>query len=738
MVWLFLPFSLMAQHGAIFPQPKELQLEQEKRMLNPMIILENQEDVQAVATVARSFAEKLCGMKMDVSENGNADVIFDKNSGFAPESYELIIQKDQIKISYADQAGLVYGLFSMLQLIDEQHAIPLGKIKDQPSFSYRGLHLDCSRHFWTLSEIEILLNQMALLKLNRFHWHLTDDQGWRLEIKQYPKLTEVGAWRDSTLIGHYGDSPIRYEKKRYGGLYTQEEAKKVVAYAQKLGIEVIPEIELPGHARAALAAYPELSCTKETLPVAGTWGVFEDVFCSKPQTIDFLKNVLTEVSAIFPSKLIHIGGDECPKTRWEKCSVCQGIIADKQLKDEHELQHYFISEIIQHLNKLNKEAIGWDEIMEGGIPANAKIMSWRGTEGGISAAKAKHEVVMTPTSHCYFDYYQSGHPDEPLAIGGFLPLEKVYAYHPVPKELTADEQRYILGAQANLWTEYVGDFDKLTYHYFPRLVALSEVVWNSPDKKSDYASFLEALVKYEFPRLDKLNLKYSTASLEASLNIEATEQGIHCITQANSSLVKSYFLIEDEDDHSISNFDEVNMGKTATIEPWEISYVSEYQGKVLRSNRVTLYSNLLLGTPVKWITKPSEKYNVGGDLALTNGVVGTLPWKGDQWVGFENDTVQFEMAIRKDQDGSLITLTFLDAKGSWIHCPEKVRIEQKKGKNWKLVAETSIVQPKVQLKVAFKKGVYRVTVMNREKIPAGFDGAGFTPWTFISEIQLER
>ncbi len=735
---MFLSFGALAQHGVVFPQPKEMQLSQDKIQLKSVLFLEDKKDVQEAIVAIRLLSEQLSGVEMGISTDEKADISVVKNEDFAAESYELTIQKEKITITYADQSGLAYGLITLIQLIDEGKKIPIGRIMDQPSFSYRGLHLDCSRHFWTVSEIEILLNQMALLKLNRFHWHLTDDQGWRLEIKQYPKLTEIGAWRDSTLIGHFGDVPVQYEHQKYGGFYTQEDAKNIVAYALLLGIEVIPEIELPGHARAALAAYPELSCTEKVLPVAGTWGVFEDVFCAKPQTTEFLKNVLTEVALIFPSKLIHIGGDECPKTQWEKCPQCQALIAEKHLKNEHELQNYFISEMIQHLISLKKEAIGWDEIMEGGIPANAKIMSWRGTEGGIAAAKAKHEVVMTPTSHCYFDYYQSGHLDEPLAIGGFLPLEKVYAYNPVPKELSAMEQGYILGAQANLWTEYVNDFSKLTYQYFPRLVALSEVVWNTAEQKPNYSSFLEALVKYEFPRFEKMGLNYSTACLEASLQIEATDQGIHCTTKASSSLVKSYFLIEDDDDHSVSNFDEVNMGKTDKIDPWNIAYVSEYQGKVLRSNRVTLYSNLLIGTPVKWVTLPSEKYNVGGNLALTNGIVGTLPWKGDQWVGFENDTVQFEFALTKEQSGALMTISFLDAKGSWIHCPEKVCIEQKKGKNWKTIAETPITQPKVQLKGLFKKGVYRVTVVNKEKIPVGYDGAGFTPWTFISEIQLER
>jgi hexosaminidase len=306
------------------------------------------------------------------------------------------------------------------------------------------LHLDVSRHFFSVDEVKRFIDLMALYKFNTFHWHLTDDQGWRIEIKKYPKLTEIGAFRDSTVIGHYSDRPRKYDVTQYGGYYTQDEVREVVAYAKDRFITVVPEIELPGHSRAALAAYPELSCTGMEQGVEGLWGIFDDIYCSKQETIDFMKDVLDEVVDLFPSEYIHIGGDEAPKTRWKSCPNCQKVIAENGLKDEHELQSYFIGQMDEFLTSKGKKLIGWDEILEGGLSPNAAVMSWRGLKGGIEAARQKHEVVMTPTTYCYFDYYQSGHPSEPVAIGGFLPLEKVYQFEPVPKELSEEEARFII------------------------------------------------------------------------------------------------------------------------------------------------------------------------------------------------------------------------------------------------------------------------------------------------------
>jgi len=353
------------------------------------------------------------------------------------------------------------------------------------------MHLDVCRHFFTVEEVKTYLDIMALHKLNRFHWHLTEDQGWRIEIKQFPRLTEIGSQRKETVIGK---NTGEYDGTPHGGYYTQEGIREVVDYARDRHITVVPEIEMPGHSLAALAAYPELGCTGGPYEVATTWGVFEDVYCAGNQkTMAFLKQVLDEVITLFPSKYIHIGGDECPKTRWENCSRCQKRMRLEGLADEHELQSWFIQEIEHYLNEKGRQIIGWDEIMEGGLAENAAVMSWRGESGGIKAAKSKHYVVMSPNGTCYFDHYQ--HPDtenEPFAIGGLTTLEDVYNYEPIPAGLTEEEREYIMGAQANLWTEYIPDEDHLQYMMLPRAAALSEVVWSEKEDK-DYAEFLTRL-----------------------------------------------------------------------------------------------------------------------------------------------------------------------------------------------------------------------------------------------------
>ena len=325
--------------------------------------------------------------------------------------------------------------------------------------------------------------------MNTFHWHLTEDQGWRIEIKKYPKLQEIAAFRKETLIGHYNDQPHQFDGKPYGGFYTQEQIKEVVAYAKTRQVTIIPEIEMPGHSQAAIAAYPELGCSGEQVEVATKWGVFDEVYCPKESTFKFLEDVIDEVVALFPGKYIHIGGDEAPKTNWKNCEYCQKLIKKEGLKDEHGLQSYFIARMEKYINTKGKQIIGWDEILEGGLAPNATVMSWRGTSGAVQAAKEGHDVILTPGSHCYFDHYQSENENEPLAIGGFLPLEKVYHFNPIPEGLTDKEATYVLGAQGNVWTEYMQTEKQVEYMAFPRAVALSEVLWSSPEHKN-YSDFI--------------------------------------------------------------------------------------------------------------------------------------------------------------------------------------------------------------------------------------------------------
>ena len=404
-----------------------------------------------------------------------------------------------------DGAGFFYALQTLVQLIppleiktlkeapQKSFLLPYVYIRDQPRYDWRGMHLDVCRHFFPISFVKRYIDLIAAYKMNTFHWHLTEDQGWRIEIKKYPKLTEIGAWRSGTMIGSFKYKQM--DTIRHGGFYTQKEIKEVVAYATKRHITIIPEIEMPGHSLAAIASYPWLSCTGKKQEVAKTWGVFDDVYCTKDSTFKFLEDVLTEVMALFPGNYIHIGGDECPKTRWKTCPNCQALMKKENLKDENELQSYFIKRIEKFVNSKGKQIIRWDEILEGGLAPNAAVMSWRGTEGGIAAAKQKHNVVMSPGKPCYFDHYQSrDKTSEPLAIGGFNPLDSVYNYNPTPVSLSDEEAKFIMGAQGNVWTEYILDEKQVEYMAVPRMIALAEVLWTKPENKN-FANFIERLNK---------------------------------------------------------------------------------------------------------------------------------------------------------------------------------------------------------------------------------------------------
>lgn len=419
------------------------------------------------------------------------------------EAYTLSVDFDRIEITGRNPKGIFYGIQSLRMLLPpkaEKEAIPdLGipavSIQDSPRYPYRGMHLDVGRHMFPVEFIKKYIDLLALHKMNRFHWHLTEDQGWRIEIKKYPKLTEVGSVRKETMVKKNFD-PYKGDGKEYGGFYTQEEVKEIVAYAQDKHIVIIPEIEMPGHARAALAAYPELGNDTGPYEVATTWGVFDQIYAPKEQTFEFLENVLLEVMELFPSEYIHIGGDEAPKKEWKESEQAQEVIAREGLKDEHELQSYFIQRIEKFLNKHGRQIIGWDEILEGGLAPNATVMSWRGSQGGIDAAKQGHDVIMTPNTHLYFDYYQSKEEGEPFGIGGFIPVEKVYSFNPTPKELNAEEAKHILGAQGNIWTEYIKTTDHVEYMALPRMSALAEVDW-TPQSKRDWKDFKKRLLKLE-------------------------------------------------------------------------------------------------------------------------------------------------------------------------------------------------------------------------------------------------
>lgn len=461
--------------------------------------------VQAVTDFADRLS-KVTGKQSLVSEgHSRTGINFVVDPALAPEEYSLVVNRKAVIIKASALNGFIYAIQTVKQMLpeeifsdsldqDEDWKLKCVVIKDAPRFAYRGMHLDVSRHFWSVDEVKRYLDVMQVHKLNRFHWHLTDDQGWRIEIKKYPRLTEKGAVRKETLVGHLQPKDNVFDGTPYGeGLfYTQDQIREVVAYAAARGITVIPEIDLPGHMVAALACYPELGCTSGPYEVWPMWGVADDVLCpGNEKTFEFIENVLSEVADLFPSEYIHIGGDECPKVRWEKCPKCQarikalGLEADERHSAEYFLQSYVTERVEAFLATRGKRIIGWDEILEGKLAPDATVMSWRGISGGLEAARLGHDAIMTPNSYLYFDYYQSDNQDaEPLAIGGYLPVSKVYSYEPFEEGMTEEEKSHIIGVQANLWTEYITTESQLEYMLLPRLAALSEVQWCQPQNKN--------------------------------------------------------------------------------------------------------------------------------------------------------------------------------------------------------------------------------------------------------------
>ncbi|MBN2668521.1 MAG: beta-N-acetylhexosaminidase [Bacteroidales bacterium] len=433
-------------------------------------------------------------------------------------SYRLLVNENGVDIFANSSEGQYYALLTLSQLFSvdsvfsDGATIPFAEIEDYPTFVWRGMHLDVSRHFFDVEFIKSYIRWLSFHKLNKFHWHLTDDQGWRIEIKKYPELTEKGAYRKETILAK-NFNPYIGDSTPYGGFYTQEQIKEIVEYASNYFVEIIPEIEMPGHSVAAISSYPWLSCKQEPIEVATKWGVFDDVLCAGNDSVfKFLEDILDEVTALFPSKYIHVGGDECPKTRWETCEKCQKRMHDEHLNSEHELQSYFIQRIEKYLNSKGRVIIGWDEILEGGLAPNAVVMSWRGEDGGIEAANASHQVIMSPGKPCYFDHYQSQNTaDEPLAIGGYNGLKAVYDYKVIPESLNKEKQIFILGAQANVWTEYMLNSKQVEYMIFPRMSALSEALWLNSSAK-DYSDF-KARLKVQVQRYNRWGVSYRSLNL---------------------------------------------------------------------------------------------------------------------------------------------------------------------------------------------------------------------------------
>lgn len=745
-------YSSFSQLSPILPTPVVYKELNESLSFNKIIVVDSFGLSNNLKNQLKELAISYHGIVVDYSSN-KPQLRFKQLVNVIENSYTINVS-NEILISYSSEASCFYALHSLMQLIQEDsgdYTLKKCFVKDYPNFQWRGLHLDVSRHFFTVEEVKRYIDLMSMYKFNTFHWHLTDDQGWRIEIKQFPKLTEIGAWRDSTVENHYTTNPRNYKKERYGGYYTQEQIKEVVKYASSKYITIVPEIEMPGHSRAALAAYPEYGCTGVMQGVEGLWGVFDDIFCSKDETIRFLQKILDEVTELFPGQYMHIGGDEAPKKRWQQCKYCQNIISTNSLKDEHELQSYFIQKMDKYLASKGKKLIGWDEILEGGLSQNAAVMSWRGFEGGIEAAKQEHYVVMSPGSHCYFDHYQ-GKKNEPLAIGGYTPLEKVYEFNPIPAELDKKFHSYILGGQANLWTEYIADFKKLEYMTYPRAIALSQTIWSIV--KPDYEIFKSILLNYHFRYLQAKNVNFSKSAFVPEIEWKSSKQGIQFRINANDNQDQFKVLLtksvqEREEcigfhcDVQSENFTipkgvwyDIKRGNKKVvnynffIRPLTDSLTSNFQVK----------ANYSLGIPIKFITPPNPSYN-NGELILVDGQFGSFPWKGNEWIGFNKNEIQIELDLRKKLKNCSISTRFLSDENAWIHFPNNVKIVLDDG--------TELINPKIKMinNQQVKEFLFRLpkktqkiilVVDSINPIPSGMPGEGNIPWTFIDEIQVIR
>jgi len=542
------------------------------------------------------------------------------------------------------------------------------------------------------------------------------------------------------MVGHYSDQ--KFDDKRYGGFYTQDDIKEIVAYATQRHITVVPEIEMPGHAVAALAAYPQYSCTGGPFEVGKIWGVLDDVFCPKDETFTFLENILSEVIDLFPSKYIHIGGDECPKVRWKACPKCQQRMKTENLKDEHELQSYFIQRIEKFVNAKGRKIIGWDEILEGGLAPNAAVMSWRGTEGGIAAAKEKHYVVMSPGSHCYFDHYQGEPKNEPIAFGGYTPVEKVYSFNPTPKELSADEAQYILGAQANLWTEYIETPSHVEYMIFPRMLALSEVVWGTSNPEK-FADFQNRMIQH-FAIFDKKGINYSKSIYQITTKVKPSTSGngiLFELKSANNSSGIRYTT--DGSNPTLSstlytNPIEITKGQTLKAALFE----NDTQKSTTIEQR--FYLSNAVGKKITLVNQPHEKYNTGDAFTLVDGIIGNRSKFGRDWLGFSGKDLNATIDLGKPETINKVTISVLENQGSWIYFPKNIEVLlSSDGQNFESVAQLNSSQIKevkgeVVLDVKSMKAQYvKVIATNLGKIQDGNPGAGSDAWLFVDEIGIE-
>jgi len=734
----------------LIPKPKQISEQTGQFELNSSTMILADETLFEAQFLKASIKE-LTNLDLKFTQNPvkNASIILlslavPDTTVFDREAYQLLITNGRISITAADAHGLFYGIQTLLQMLpiqkSEAYKLTSLNIIDAPKYSWRGMHLDVCRHFFPISFIKRYIDYLSMYKMNTFHWHLTDDQGWRIEIKKYPELTKKGAWRKGSMVGHYNQQT--YDTIEYGGFYTQDEIKEVVAYAAQRHVTVVPEIEMPGHALAALTAYPQYSCTGGPFELAKGWGVFDDVFCPKEETFTFLQDILSEVIELFPSQYIHIGGDECPKVRWQKCSHCQSVIKREGLKGEHELQSYFITRIEKFVNSKGRKIIGWDEILEGGLAPNAAVMSWRGTEGGIEAAKQKHFVVMTPGSHCYFDHYQGEPKYEPISIGGNTSVEKVYGYQPTPAALSKEEAKYILGAQGNLWTEYISSQEHVEYMALPRMAALAEVVWGTSDAKM-YLDFRGRLLKH-FELLDKKGVNYSKSIYQLSSKITPNTDGPGIVLSLNTAFDPRNIKYSLNDEPLTPNSPAYNSVLLLT-QNTKIKAAYFEQGKQKSSMiEQMVYVSKSTGKKINLKQQPGAKYAGDGAFSLVNGLFGDSVRRSGDWIGFRPHSVDAVIDLGKETKIKELKINALKDQGSWIHYPKQVEVwVSKDGVKYQRIAIKSTKSiHEAAGKLHFNLGeqlcrYVKVIAVNAGKIPEGNPGAGSDAWLFVDEIWIE-
>ena len=681
-------------------------------------------------------------------------------SDIPSEGYELMVSPKKIQINASTGPGLFYGIQSLLQLMQAEICrpdsvnskktwdVPCVDIKDHPRYQYRGMHLDVSRHFFPKEFIKRYIDLIAMYKMNTFHWHLTDDNGWRIEIKKYPKLMQIGAWRVDHEDMPWGDRPAQQqgEKATYGGYYTQDEIREIVQYAADRYVTIIPEIEMPAHSVEVLAAYPQFSCTGGpfTVPPGSYWPNLDILCAGNDSVFTFLQDVLTEVIGLFPSQYIHVGGDEADKTNWKKCPKCQARIKAEGLKDEKELQSYFIKRIEKFIVSKNRKMIVGDEILEGGLAPEATVMSWRGVEGSIAAARQGHDAIMNPGSHCYFDYYQADPASEPKAIGGFTTLKKVYSYEPTPGELTVEEAKHILGAQGNVWTEFIPTPAHAEYMAMPRMIALAEVVW-SPKNIRNWNDFRLRMAD-QYLRLSNMKVNYSKGSFKAEVNTEFDKK-----TNAVRVILESEQL--DVPIRYTTDGNDVKPTSTLYSGPFEIKTNGVIKaglfvdGKLKeQATEMPFIFHHAIGKPVKYLTSYSDRYPAAGNIALTDGLRGSINHRDGLWQGFLGNDLDLIIDLGSEMPVNSVQANFLQNQHSWIFLPVVVEYSlSSDGKKYHSFNEVlnsispnedqTFIQPfNFQFMANSKARYIRVKAKNLGKCPSGHEGAGEPCWMFADEI----